>query len=111
MSGKVYQLKYDRLYNRKFDNKKINTLCELYTYHNSSELARCLRDFVNGDREFRSVNWACQARLDSISGEHHPLSDIPKMHNRIKYIIIRYLPLGVTVYMKYKDVKEWLKKI
>lgn len=55
--GNHYQLVYDRLYNRIFDNSKIVKLSGKSDFTSIEKgLDNCINDFVNGKRNFRYIN-------------------------------------------------------
>lgn len=87
-----YQINYDRLYDRKFDNTKIETVTqEEQTYKDVKEgLRQCLADFLDGDRAFLNRDWRVEGAFDRLSGDKTRLSDISGWKNKIKYILTRH---------------------
>lgn len=89
-----YQLKYDRLFNRVFDDSKIKGF--------SSEKVECIPveeglrtsvdEFMNSEKKFKSDQWKMNAYMDKITGERTPLKNLDSTSNRIKYLIARYTP-------------------
>lgn len=89
-----YQVKYDRLYNRRFDSEKVNQICDEEIQYCGIEqgLVNCLEEFLDNRRVFKNKSWELDAYMDKVSGERTVLSDIPSMKEKMKYIIARYLP-------------------
>lgn len=95
VSGKAtYQVKYDRLYNRRFDNTKIVSLTEQNGAFGSvfDSLEHCLENFLKSHQEFNGCSWGQEGFLDRLTHEHFSISSIPEWKGRIKYILGRYLP-------------------
>ena len=86
-----YQILYDRLYDRNFDNAKIGALVDVNSFLNATEgLNRCLKDFLQKP-DFKHIDWKMEAEKDRITKEHTPLHQISNVKNIVKYIIYRYL--------------------
>ena len=87
-----YQLVYDRLFDRKFDNSKINDLSNCKEDYTGIQegLTKCLSDFLKGDRDFRDINWRNEAKFDRITGDKSKIKDISGFKNKVKYMIFRY---------------------
>lgn len=88
-----YQLIYDRLFDRKFDNAKINNLsnCRDNYIGIQEGLTKCLSDFLNGSRNFRYIDWKNEAKFDRITGDKSKIKEISGFKNKIKYIVFRYI--------------------
>lgn len=87
----VYQIKYDRLFDRKFDNNKINNFInteEFVPIHQGLE--KSLNAFLI-DSKFKNISWREEAIKDRCVKERTPLSEIPGLKNKIRYIIFRYI--------------------
>ena len=64
-----YQVKYDRLFNRAFDNSKISCFVDTSTFVKPQDgLRNCLKHFVEYPT-FRGVNYGEEAKLDRFTGE------------------------------------------
>ena len=92
-NGVPYSYTYDRLYNRKFDSKKIN---ELYGINNQilytkteEALQKCMGEFLNNP-SFRTISWLHEAAMDKVTGDRTKLMYINGIKNKIIYAIIRY---------------------
>lgn len=89
-----YQIKYDRMLNRKFDNRKIMCLAEdSISFVSPKEgLEKCFREFLKNP-SFRYLTSAkMTAWMDLTAKEKTPLKELPDWGKRIKYIIGRYTP-------------------
>lgn len=103
-----YQIKYDRLYNRIFDNSFITELSRNNVLYVSVEegLKKCLSEFLNGKRNFKEINWLFEGFTDKITGEKTNLKEIDGIKNKIKYLTGRYF---IKVYIFMKKIKNILK--
>lgn len=90
-----YQIMYDRLYNRRFNNQKINRYIDTSDFIAPEQgLAECLQHFLNTKKIiFNSINWREEACKDNILSERTPYSEIPGMKQKIKYFIFRDVPI------------------
>lgn len=89
-----YQIKYCRLFDRKFDNSKVmKVLGEEYKFIPVKEgLKRCLEQFIDEKRNFKNISWYLEAKFDKLTNESTPLSEIPGIRNKITYILNRFTP-------------------
>ncbi len=86
-----YQIIYDRLYDRKFDNTKVNEFIDANQFINAKEGIRsCLKTFIKNP-EFNAINWRNEALKDKLCKEVSPLSEISGAKQKIKYILFRYI--------------------
>lgn len=89
-----FQVTYDRLYDRKFDNSKIGKFVDVSKLRDTGVmLKRCLSDFLRNPR-FRNVDWAIEAISDKLTHENTPFSDIDNMKHKVLYSLYRYTPYG-----------------
>ena len=87
----VYQLKYDRLYNRDFDTTKETEFADADKFLTPKEgLSRCLVEFLENPH-WRGINWVYEAKKDKVTHEKTPLIEIDGLKNKIKYLINRYI--------------------
>ncbi len=87
----IYQIKYDRLFDRKFDNTKINESIDTKNFITvENGLRACMNDFIE-DPEFLSINWKKEAIKDKFCGEKTPLKSISGLKQKFKYLRYRYL--------------------
>jgi len=89
-----YSYKYDRLYNRTFDNHKILKACNGDISFKTPEagLSKCFRTFLESNLSFKEINFILEAYMDRITHERTSLSEISDMSMKIKYLIARYTP-------------------
>lgn len=86
-----WQIRYDRLYNRVFDNSKIESVRGEYNYKLCFEgLSECLDKFLENP-EWLSINIEYEAWCDQQTGEFLPLWKIPGRRNKIKYLKWRFM--------------------
>ena len=96
--GNKYQVIYDRLFDRRFDNTKFLQAagkCEFELLEIGLE--RCLREFLEKPI-FRTTS--SFAYMDKLAGERTRLSDISGVKQKCKYLAVRYLPENVIRFMK-----------
>ena len=88
-----YQMHYDRMYNRIFDNSKINkVLGESRDCIEPIEgLRMCLENFLEGEQKFIYKRWRQEAVFDRLTGEKEKLRNIPGLVDKMRYIAYRYL--------------------
>ena len=85
-----YQILYDRLFNRIFDNSKIIQYVDINSFMNVKEgLAKCLEEFLLNP-QFERINWQQQAKMDKICNERACLSEINGIKQKLKYLLFRY---------------------
>lgn len=86
-----YQIKYDRLFNRQFNNDKFLEYIDVANFTNSKEgLENCLIEFLQNPK-FTTINWKLEAIKDRQTKEHTSLQEILGIKQKIKYLIFRYL--------------------
>jgi len=72
IAPRLYQLKYDRLYDRKFDNSKIQAFTSKTTFEEPCVgLRKNLCAFLE-NINFLNINWFLEARKDAITGSEFP---------------------------------------
>lgn len=87
--GNSWQVKYDRLYNRRFDNIKINRFIDTSTFKSSVQAAAdSLTTFLKNPT-FGIIDWVAEARKDRFEGALANIRDIDGAKQRIKYFLIR----------------------
>ena len=92
--GNVFQVKYDRMYNRKFDNSRINDFIDTTTFkHTIPTLMECLSEFLDNP-SFKPINWRKEARKDRLTGEWAHQSEIQGVKHKIIYLLNR---LGLKI--------------
>lgn len=85
------KVKYDRIYNRFFDNSKINSYIDVNDFIDEKEgIKTCMEQFLSNPT-FKKINWVTQARMDRLLGEKTSLSEINNGMDKIKYFVLRYI--------------------
>lgn len=86
-----YQVIYDRMYHRKFDNSKIAKFVDINSFTDYQVgLSQCLEKFLkNGN--FNKINWKAEARKDRLGNERTPLGEIAGIKQKLKYLFYRYI--------------------
>lgn len=86
-----YQVKYDRYYDRVFDNSKIMSVVEDFSFTDVKEsLKSCFTSLIRHP-EFRRVSFPEELKRNSYIGEHLSLGEIPGKKNKVKYLAKRIL--------------------
>lgn len=94
-----YQVRYCRLFDRKFDNQKImSTVPGLYFSDSMSALEKCLRTFLEKP-VFNLFGGGSEALLDKVSGDLAPFHEFGDFKQYAKYLLLRILPLSITRYV------------
>ena len=84
-------VRYDRLYNRKFENTKFHALCGPYEFVLPEiGLSRCLEQFLKEGRPFQKLHWKYEAYVDRLTGEETPLDEIPTLEGQRRYLENRW---------------------
>lgn len=85
------QIKYDRLYDRKFSSEKISSVCGKIQYKELKEgLRECLKKFLE-EPNWLTLNYKYEAWADKMAKEHTPLREIQGTKNKLRYIKNRYI--------------------
>jgi len=93
IQAKKYQILYDRLFNRQFDNSKIAQYLTIDNFLDVEDgLCKCLKAFLENP-EFKYIDWRKEAMKDRITKETASLKSIPTLKQKAKYLIYRYLVL------------------
>lgn len=90
-----YQIRYDRLYDRRFDNSKISNYLDTSSFVEPMQgLTACLERSVRQAKHLSwQPNWRAEALKDKLSNEFTWLGDIQGLKQKLKYFIFRNLPL------------------
>ena len=85
-----YQIVYDRLFDRVFENDKVRQYIEVEGFVKPEVgLQICLESFLKNPH-FKRINWRMEAKRDRATGEKTPLHQIPNLKQRVEYIFFRY---------------------
>ena len=86
-----WQVLKDRIYNRRFDSKKILTFSQnLEFLHTEEGLTLCLNKFLMSPK-FKQINLKQEALFDKLTHECANSSDFDDFYSYGKYLIYRYL--------------------
>lgn len=84
-----YQIEYDRLYDRKFDNSKIsNTLKVINFLKTLPGLAKCLCAFLENPK-FKDINWRAEAAKDKLVNTRASIMEPHSVKQKTIYFINR----------------------
>ncbi len=88
--GGLLQVKYDRMYNRMFDNSKISRFINTSTFKPTLQaLSDCIDAFVKHP-EFQYVDGGSEAYKDRLAHEITPVTQIPGGWQKVKYLLVRF---------------------
>jgi len=88
-----YQIKYDRMFDREFNNTKIAAFVDLESFCPIEKgLTECLEVFLK-DPQFLEIDWRSEAIKDRYSGEFTSLLEIKSWKQKVKYIIYRFIKI------------------
>lgn len=86
-----YQIKFDRLFNRVFDNSKIRKYVDVDSFEGvESGLNSCTKEFLRSV-SFRDINWSLEGARDKVTREFTPLSEIGDFRSTLKYLKYRFI--------------------
>jgi len=84
-----YQIIYDRLFNRRFNNDKIAHFLNLESFADPLlALQSSLKFFLN-DPKFKYISGKTEALRDLVTGERTPLAQLPDLKQRLHYAVVR----------------------
>ncbi|MFW5886272.1 MAG: hypothetical protein ACOCUL_00810, partial [Bacteroidota bacterium] len=88
-----YQIEYDRLYDRRFNNSKINKFVNTKSFLTTENgLKKCLTEFLQKPN-FKNINWKLEALKDKQTKEKTPINEINGIKQKSKYLLFRYFPI------------------
>lgn len=88
--GNKYQVVYDRLFDRRFDNTKFMQVVDKYEFELPEiGLDKCLREFLEKPVFTATSQFAV---MDKLTGKKENLSGIKGLKNKCKYLTVMYLP-------------------
>lgn len=88
--GGRYQMIYDRVYNRTFENSKINSFLDTNTFIPiETGLNRCISQFLNSPK-FSAINWATEAKKDRAANEFVKVGEIKSPALWLRYLKHRF---------------------
>ena len=85
-----YQIVYDRLFDRRFDNSKISQFINTKKFTKIEiGLKSCLEELLNNPK-FNNINWKIEALKDRQTKEYTPLNEIKGLKQKVKYLMFRF---------------------
>jgi len=88
--NQYYRLVYCRLFNRTFNNTKINQYVDTALFHEPLErLSYCLERFMERPH-FKTIDWSLEGINDRVANERTPLNEIPNIKMKLLYLGNRY---------------------
>lgn len=89
--GASYQILYDRLYDRRFDNSKIGQFIDVASFKSPDKgLEQSLEKFLRRSAQgFKLINWREEAAKDRSLRECASLSEISGIRNKLEYSFFR----------------------
>lgn len=88
-----YQIRYDRLFDRRFDNSKISEFLDVSVFCEVERgLAQCLSDFLR-EPNFQSIDWCSEGRKDRFSGDRAGFYEIEAWKDRARYFLYRFIKI------------------
>jgi len=88
-----YQIKYDRMFDRAFDNTKIAQFVDVRAFQPLEQaLARCLEEFLEKP-EFLAIDWRSEAIKDRYCGEVASLREFGHWKQNVKYFLYRFFKI------------------
>lgn len=102
--GSTWQIKYDRLYDRVFDNSKLRDVCPALSFTPMREgLAACLGEFIRHPAWRGAPQVKCEAYFNKMTGEKMPLDEAHGLKEKVKYLGWYYAPMAMNVIKSIKD--------
>lgn len=101
--GRKWRLKYNRIYNRRFDSSKMARLSDGKMTYCAIEdgLRKCMDEFVTDGCKFGKISASSEAYFDKVAHTHAKLSEFSGYKPKVKYLIARYTP-----YFAYRRIKN-----
>ena len=86
-----YQIIYDRLYSRRFDNSKQEAICGGSYIALEDGLSKCLRECIENPQYAKNkIKAAYEGWSDRMTGEHTSISSISGHKDKLRYLRRRY---------------------
>lgn len=89
LGGFPMQIKWDRLYNRRFDNTKISRFIDPSKFKPTlPTLENCLTHYINNPT-FLNIDWDKTAQRDRYNKAWMPYDKIPGVKKKVRYTLVR----------------------
>lgn len=107
--GNKYQMQYDRLFDRIFDNSKLMNACDKKIDFTLIEdgLTKCLTKSIKKEFTHCNLNPELEGYLNRMSNDEVMLAEFDRSVNIIKYIGWRYSP---NLFTLLKKISKYIKK-
>lgn len=91
-----YQIIYDRLYHRQFNNHKINQFIDTSRFSAPlSGIKKTLENFLRApSKQLTTINWRAEAIKDRLLMENTPLAEISGIKSKLKYLLHHHTRLN-----------------
>jgi nucleoside-diphosphate-sugar epimerase len=91
-----YQIFYDRLYHRQFNNHKISQFIDTSRFTAPlTGIKNSLEQFLQTpSAHFNAINWQAEAIKDRLLNENTPIAEISGNMNKLKYLFFHYAGLA-----------------
>ena len=101
--GRKWRLKYNRIYNRRFDPSRMDALSGGRMVYTPIEdgLRKCMDEFVKDGCQAEPASVLSEAYFDKVSHTPAVLSGFSGWKPKVKYLIARYTP-----YLAYIRIKN-----
>jgi len=106
-----YQTIYDRLYNRRLDNSKLQTIIDTDKFLKQKDgLQMSLNKYIADNLTFNSSlqNWAFQGQLDNVTGEWARKSEFDNTKQYLHYLLWRLFPHTLSLFKT--KIKNTIRK-
>ena len=91
--GNEYQVRYDRMYDRLFDNSKLLSICpNLVFIPMEKGIAKCIRQFIKNPRWSGPFGCRLEAYLNSQTREKLNLSELTGITTKLRYLGYMWFP-------------------
>lgn len=111
LSHRKWQVKYYRLFNRRFDNSKINRFYDTSSFLTAKDgLTKCLTYFCQ-HQQWRAIDVQREALYDRITNEWATTKDFKSTKTYAKYLFYRVIcPQDLVLRLSLSAIKGWLRK-
>lgn len=96
--GNEYQVRYDRMFDRTFDNSKLLSICPDLNFVTMEEgLTMCLHNFIEKPTWNSIFGCGAEAYLNRQTGEKMKLSELGSIATKLRYLGYRWMPGIVNI--------------
>lgn len=88
------QVRYDRMYHRRFETTKIAEFYDISQVRNPLDaLAKRVDEAISGKLKFGPINWRGEALRDKAAGEYTRPTELSGVRGAARYLAYRHLPI------------------